>query len=286
MLQSGKRGFSLTIIEFRRNLPHQGFKIIGVAEMRIRSSSMLNQCCQVLLHLADVGSGDEEPATVRGARKRFFIDERAQCLFDTVATVEDIHDKKRVGLVDQLLELDPAIALVQRFVHAMEDSGADAGGVILGGTHLSGDLVDPFESESAYLADDDIRVGFEQRQRVVAELLDKCCHLVVCEPERRQPCDHPVRPLRLEPFRSEILYGLGWQLRSLGDSSRLIGDYPVEIAPKAFGDKTGLYRTDALDVGMIGKVVGESVGVQVEVIFHGLDLELATVLGMCDPATV
>ena len=85
--------------------------------------------------------------------------------------------------------------------------------------------------------------------------------------------------------RSRSTRGQG-QLCSLSDDLRLFDDDPVEIFAEAFGDPLGLDRADPLDVRVVGQIVGQAVGVEFEVVGKRLDLELAPVLGMRDPAAL
>ena len=106
------------------------------------------------------------------------------------------------------------------------------------------------------------------------------------EIESGQPGDRLVGLPRLEPLHAELLYGIQRQPCRLGDLSGIVGDDPVEIMTEAFGDQTGLDRADAFHLRVVGQVVGETVGVQIEVVFHALDLELSAVLRVCHPAAV
>ena len=254
--------------------------------MRVGRSAVPEDLCQVLLHRADFWLGDQKPPAVRDADQGLLVNEPVKRLLDAVPAVEDVHDQQHVGLVDQLLELDPAVALIQRFVHAVENTGPDTRRVVFGGAHLPGDLVHAFEAETADLAHDDVGICLEQSQHVVAELFDQARHLVMREIEGGQPGDRLVGLPRLEPLRAELLYGVRRQPCSLGDLSGIVGDDPVEIMTEAFGDQTGLSRADAFHLRVVGQVVGETVGVQIEVVFHALDLELSAVLRVGHPAAV
>jgi hypothetical protein len=115
--------------------------------------------------------------------------------------------------------------------------------------------------------------------------LDQAGDLVVGQSEGGEPGDGLVDLLRLAPLVAQPVYRLQGQPRRLGNGLGFLGDHPVEVAAEPLGDQLRLDRTDPLDVGMIGQVVGKPLDIQLQVVFHGLDLELPAVLGMCDPAS-
>jgi hypothetical protein len=139
-------------------------------------------------------------------------------------------------------------------------------------------------NELEHLPDDEVRVGFEQAEDVVAEFLDQACHLVVGQTESGQPGDRSVDLPGLPPLVTQPFDRRQRKSRRFGYGFRLFNEHPVEIPAEAFGDESRLDRPDAFDLWMIGQVVGESVRIQLEVVFHGFDIELASVLGVCDPA--
>ena len=286
MTKCGDGGLPLARVELRRGFRDHVGQAVSVGEVRVGRSAVPEDLCQVLLHRTDFGFGDEEPPAVGDADQDLLVDEPVKRLLNAVPAVEDVHDQQYVGLIDQLLELDPAVALVQRFVYAVENTGPDTRGVVFGCAHLPGDLVHALEPEAADLAHDDVWICFEQSQHVVAELFDQARHLVMGEIESGQPGDRLVGLPRLEPLHAELLCGVRRQPCSLGDLSGIVGDDPVEIVTEAFGDQTGLDRADAFHLRVVGQVVGETVGVQIEVVFHALDLELSAVLRVCHPAAV
>ena len=152
MIKRGDGGLPLTRVELRRGFSDHVGQAVSVGKVRVGRSAVPKDLCQVLLHRTDFRFGDDEPPAVGDADQGFLVDKLVERLLDAVPAVEDVHDQQYVGLIDQLLELDPAVALVQRFVYAVENTGPDTRGVVFGGAHLAGDLVHALEPEAADLA--------------------------------------------------------------------------------------------------------------------------------------
>ena len=126
----------------------------------------------------------------------------------------------------------------------------------------------------------------EQAQGIVAELLDQTRHLIVGEAVSRQLSERLVDRAGLLPFLPQPLDRRQGQPHGFGDRFWLFDDDPVEIPTEAFGDPLRLDRSDPFDVRVVGQVVGQTLRIQFEVIGHGVDLKLGSVLGVGDPAAL
>ena len=106
------------------------------------------------------------------------------------------------------------------------------------------------------------------------------------EPEGCQPGDCLIGLLRFEPLSAEVLYGMERQPYCLCNLFWFISDNPVKIVAEEFGDQAGFDRADAFHLRVVGQVIGKTVGIQIEVVFHGIDCELPAEFGMGYPAAV
>ena len=168
--------------------------------MRVGCFGLAEQRGQLPLHADDLRQSDHETSAVGIAGKRLFFDERVEGALDTDPAVQGIHDQQQIGLVDQILVFDPAVAIVQGFTDAEIQSGPDTRGVVLGGAQLAGDLVDLLEAESPDLPNEDVRVFLQDIEAVAAESFDQGGDLMMGQAECRQPGHDGVDATVLQPF--------------------------------------------------------------------------------------
>ena len=284
--ESGQDGLALPRMERGSKLLDPIGQVLRLGEMRVGRVALGERLGQILLHPANERPGHQETAAVGRAGERAFIDECAECGLDLIPAVERVHDEQGVGLLDQLLELHPAIAPIERHRNAVENAGADAGRIVLGCPHPAGNLVDPLEAEASDFPNDEIGIGLEQAQGIVAEPIDQTRDLMVREAVGCQLSQRPVDLSGLLPFLPQPLDRRQGQLRSLGNGLRLFDNGPVEIFAEAFGDPFRLDRSDPLDVRMVSQVVGQAFPVQFQVVDHAVNFQLLSVLGMGDPAAL
>ena len=142
-------------------------------------------------------SRHDPPAHI-DATQRLLADQAVQFGFSPLAAVEAVHDEQQVRPFDKFLQFDSAVALSQRFMDAVENPGADARLMLLGRPHLARDLIDLLEAQPLDLAHQPVGIVAQDRQRVVAQLLDQRRDLVMRQSERREP-----RHCRIELARGD-----------------------------------------------------------------------------------
>ena len=251
--------------------------------MRVGCFGLAEQRGQLPLHADDLRQSDHETSAVGIAGKRLFFDERVEGALDTDPAVQGIHDQQQIGLVHQILVFDPAVTIVQGFTDAEIQPSADTRGVVLGGAKLAGDLVDLLEAESPDLPNEDIRVFLQNIEAVAAQSFDQSGDLMMGQSECRQPCHDGVDATVLQPFVTQPPGRIQGQPSFERDALGVIQKGFFKGVAETLDDQSGLGRTNALDLRMVGQIVDQPLRVEFEVVLHPVDLELTAVFGMGGP---
>ncbi len=259
---------------------------VGLHEVRIRPASAGEDLGELALHLMDARLRDEEAAAEGHAGQRAVDDEGVQRLLDAPAAVMDVHHQEQVRHLDEVLVVDPAVTLLQSLRDAVDEARADARGLLLRCAHLLGNDVDALETEAGDFAHQEVGVLLEDGDDGVAELLDEGRHLVVRQLEGGEPGEARVQRAPLEPLEPQSLDGLHRYLCDGGDALGLLVDDSVKVLAEGVDDAPRLHRADALDVGVVGQVVGEPLGTWALIEAEASHLQLPAELGVALPGAM
>ena len=199
----------------------------------------------------DLGVGDYQPFEGLGTDDALG-DQRFQMVLDHVPAVQRVHDQQRVGAVEQIFVLDPAVPVIQRRENTVVNSGANPGRQILGRAHLAGDLVDALEAEARDLAHQHVGVAFENRHHLATEPIHQRRHLVVGQPVPRQVGHGSVEGAVGDPNSLQCHDRLHRHLRCRCNRLGPGSNRGIEPNTEPVRDEPSLGRADALHVGVIG----------------------------------
>ena len=173
-----------------------------------------------------------------------------------IPAVEGVEDEDRAGLLQEVAPGRPRVTAAGFLGQAVPQRRLQPARVVLGHSHLAGDLVDPLETVSGDVLDDAVRVLPEDADDALAERLQQHRGLVMRQAEAGQ-------------VRADLVFGGMGNPRVAQGRDRGYGNLQpfVELAgrladeaverlepPGEVHDPFGRLRADALEGGVGGQV--------------------------------